>query len=134
MPSRAGNWTQKTLTALNIELDDRNPRIEVARNAAQHVIREKLLMHEEVADLARKIEKHGGLFQGERIITVVENGKQIVLEGNRRVAACQMLVDPSLIPTGYKVKFPKVGPSLKSKLRKILLISPQAQPAHVVSQ
>lgn len=120
MASRVENWTQGTLTALSIELDDGNPRIEVARGATQSVIREKLLLHEEVADLARKIVKHGDLFQGERIISVVENGKHVVLEGNRRVAACQMLVDPSLIPTGYKVKFPKAESGLKTKLKKIL--------------
>ncbi len=45
-------------------------------NASQDEIRLKLLEFEEVMGLARSEDKNGGLFYGERIITVAENGKQ----------------------------------------------------------
>ena len=120
MAVRSNKWTHDELGPLKIVLDHRNPRIEVPRNATQMMIREKLLAHEDVADLARKIIKSDGLMHGDRIITLVENSTHTVLEGNRRVAACQMLLDPTLIPTGYKQKFPRASPALKKNIKLVL--------------
>lgn len=112
-------WKTEELDPKKILLDVKNPRIEVGDNATQDEIRLKLLDFEDVLDLARNIEKNNGLFYGERIITVVENGKQVVLEGNRRVAACQMLLNPSLIPGPYKLRFPEASTDTKAQLRKL---------------
>ncbi|WP_301759204.1 hypothetical protein [Burkholderia gladioli] len=112
-------WTTEDLDPRKVLLDVRNPRIEVSPNATQEEIRVKLLKLEEVLDLARDIVKAGGLFHGERIITVVENGKQVVLEGNRRVAACQMLLNPTLVPEDYAARFPEASTALKATLRNI---------------
>ncbi|MDQ7981379.1 hypothetical protein QYH69_29535 [Paraburkholderia sp. SARCC-3016] len=112
-------WTTQDLDPRKILLDVRNPRIELGPNASQEEIRLKLLKLEEVLALARSIAKSDGLFQGERIITVIENNKQVVLEGNRRVAACQMLLNPSLIPDEYKGRFPEPSTALKATLREI---------------
>jgi len=100
-------------------LDTRNPRIEVADGASQDEIRLKLLDHEEVLELAREIDKHQGLFHGERIITVQEAGYQVVLEGNRRIAACQMLLNPALVPAPYRIRFPKATSETIENLRRI---------------
>lgn len=112
-------WKTDDLDPRKILLDVKNPRIEVSEDASQDEIRLKLLDFEEVLDLARSIEKNSGLFYGERIITVLENGKQIVLEGNRRVAACQMLLAPDLIPSTYKMRFPTASAATKATLRKL---------------
>ncbi|TLN00487.1 hypothetical protein FDZ73_19290 [bacterium] len=112
-------WTTQDLDPKKILLDIRNPRIEISEKATQEDIRSKLLKLEGVLDLAREIVKTGGLFHGERIITTVENGKQVVLEGNRRVAACQMLLSPSLIPEEYVGRFPAATSAVKSALRVI---------------
>jgi hypothetical protein len=112
-------WKTDTLDPKKIFLDIKNPRIEVSDNVSQAEIRLKLLEFEDVLELARNIEKSKGLFYGERIITVVENGKHTVLEGNRRVAACQMLLDQSLVPTSYKLRFPEASADTKAQIRKL---------------
>jgi hypothetical protein len=112
-------WSTNTLDPQKILLDVKNPRIEVDENASQDEIRRKLLDFEEVLDLARSIEKSQGLFYGERIITVIERGKQVVLEGNRRVAACQMLLNPTIVPASYKLRFPIVSASTKAQIRRL---------------
>lgn len=112
-------WTTKDLDPKKIQLDVLNPRIEVTAKATQAAIRLKLLTLEGVLDLARSIVRNGGLFHGERIITVAENDKQVVLEGNRRVAACQMLLNPTLIPEDFASRFPSASASLKASLRTI---------------
>jgi len=112
-------WTTEELDPRKVLLDISNPRIEVSANATQADIRLKLLKLEDVLDLARGIVKSDGLFHGERIITVVENNKQVVLEGNRRIAACQMLLSPSLIPDDYVGRFPEASSALKATLRHI---------------
>lgn len=119
MVTRVVSWTTRNLDPKKILLDVKNPRIEVSDDASQNEIRLKLLETEDVLDLARSIEKSNGLFYGERIITAVESGNQIVLEGNRRVAACQMLLDPSLVPTRYKSRFPVASPSTKVALSRL---------------
>lgn len=47
-----------------------------------------------------------GLLRGERPIVVKEHGQYIVLEGNRRICACKLLLSPGLIPDEYKKSFP----------------------------
>lgn len=116
MVSRTASWKTGNLDPQAILLDVKNPRIEVKQDAAQDEIRLKLLEFEDVLELARDIEKSNGLFYGERIITVIENGHQVVLEGNRRVAACQMLLRPGWVPSSFKARFPKVSPATRDAL------------------
>jgi hypothetical protein len=112
-------WKTLDLDPRKIILDVRNPRIEVAEGATQDEIRLKLLKLEDVLELARSIVRSDGLFHGERIITVVENGKHVVLEGNRRVAACQMLLNPALVPEEFTARFPDAPAELRPELRKV---------------
>lgn len=119
MVTKAVSWTTRDLDPKGILLDVKNPRIEVSDDASQNGIRLRLLETEDVLDLARSIEKSNGLLYGERIITAVENGRQIVLEGNRRVAACQMLLDPSLVPMRYMSRFPVASPSTRVALSRL---------------
>jgi len=113
-------WVSQSFDPKKIQLDVQNPRIEVRNDVSQNEIRLKLLEHEDVLDLARGIERSNGLFYGERIIVVSEAGKTVVLEGNRRVAACQMLLSPSLVPAGYKTRFPKASAATKSAIRMVM--------------
>lgn len=114
-------WKAGSLEPLKIILDVLNPRVEIDKNATQDQLRIKLLELEDVLDLARNIEKNNGLFYGERIITTSISGKQTVLEGNRRVAACQMLLQPSLVPASYKMRFPVATVATRTNLKKILV-------------
>lgn len=73
-------------------------------------ITRKLLLYEDVIDLARRIAK-AGLLTGERVIVTGENNQWVVLEGNRRICACKLLLSPQLIPKEFKSQFPKITTS-----------------------
>lgn len=112
-------WKTQSFGPKKLQLDPQNPRIEVEKNATQEQIRLKLLELEDVLDLARGIERNKGLFYGERIIVVEEAGKAVVLEGNRRVAACQMLLSPALVPENFKSRFPQASAQTKAAIQSI---------------
>jgi hypothetical protein len=101
-------WRRARISPLDIALDRDNPRINVDATDKESDIIRKLIKYEDVQDLARKIAKTG-LLPGERIITVQENGHWVVLEGNRRVCACKLLLSPSLIPAEYRKSFPTIS-------------------------
>ena len=110
-------WKSENFEPKKLQLDTQNPRIEVNSTATQDEVRLKLLELEDVLDLARAIDRNEGLFYGERIIVVEEGNKFVVLEGNRRLAACQMLLNPAVVPTPYKTRFPKASPATKTRIR-----------------
>lgn len=103
----ASSWRKARIKPLDIALDRDNPRINVEPNDKESDIIRKLIKYEDVLDLARKIAKVG-LLPGERIITVQESGQWVVLEGNRRICACKLLLSPNLVPAEYRKTFPKI--------------------------
>ncbi|MEX3853692.1 hypothetical protein AB3X94_06445 [Paraburkholderia sp. BR10923] len=129
------SWTTTELDPRAIQLDLLNPRIELNSNADQAEIRLKLLKLEDVLELARGIAKNGGLFPGERVITVEKDGKHIVLEGNRRIAACQMLLRPSWVPEEFADRFPVASAGVKAALRSISVdVAPTREAADPILQ
>jgi len=107
----ASNWRKARIKPLDIALDRDNPRINVEPSDKESDIIRKLIKYEDVVDLARKIAKTG-LLPGERIITVQENGQWVVLEGNRRICACKLLLSPNLVPVEYRKTFPTILTSI----------------------
>ena len=112
-------WADVELNVLEILLDLQNPRVEIPPKASQPKIREILLVQEDVAGLARSIVDDNGILPGENIIVVVEDGRHVVVEGNRRVCACQLLVDPDLRPAGHKKGFPTATPELQERIKRL---------------
>ena len=112
-----------TIQSVNVDLfdlllDADNPRFIVPPNASQQDIREYLLQYEEIEDLASGIVEHGGLMLGERVIACEEGGSYVVLEGNRRVCACQLLSNPSLLP-GSVASFPTATSGIMASIMTI---------------
>ena len=66
-------------------------------------------VHELVLSIAAS-----GFFPHEALIVAKEAGKHVVIEGNRRLAAVRVLLEPSIVDSGY-VTIPKI--SLKYQLR-----------------
>jgi hypothetical protein len=100
------NWQTDELDPQRIQLDPQNPRIE-GEGLTQSQIRELLLRSENVDELAKQIVDAGGLFPHDQIIVVEELGSHVVLEGNRRICAIQLLLKPSLVPADLRSRFPK---------------------------
>ena len=106
---------------LDLVLDLENPRI-LKPVTNQNDIREYLLKHENVSELAQRI-NNMGILPGD-VLVVIKNGeKYIVMEGNRRTAAMQMMLNPSLIPAGQKGI-----PEIDSDIRGMI----EEQDAHLV--
>jgi hypothetical protein len=106
--SPSPKWKEVSISPLDIALDRDNPRINVEADDKESDIIRKLIRYEEVQDLARKI-ANTGLLSGERIIVVQEKGQWVVLEGNRRICACKLLLSPQLIPAEFRKTFPTIS-------------------------
>src|SRR5712691_6564688 len=106
--SPSARWKEVSISPLDIALDRDNPRINVEADDKESDIIRKLIRYEEVQDLARKIASTA-LLPGERIIVVQEKGQWVVLEGNRRICACKLLLSSQLIPTEFRKTFPTIS-------------------------
>ena len=126
-------WGEARLSPLEILLDRQNPRISVSSADVENDIIKKLLKYEDVVDLAKKLAR-GGMLPGERPIVVKENGQYIVLEGNRRICACKLLLNSELIPPEYRKGFSTLTTADQvEQLKKIKVdVSPNRQAAEPI--
>ncbi len=99
-------WPRKWIKTANLVLDPLNPRIKWSRkDLSQKEIIEYLDTNENVGTTAKSIKKIGYM-PNERPIVIYENDKYVVVDGNRRVAACKLLRDPAKAPEN-RIKFYK---------------------------
>lgn len=98
-------WIDDVVDVGKLNLDLQNPRIpkHVKEQNNETLIRNYLLEKEDVLRIARSIANNG---YHKSAISVVfkHNGKLIVLDGNRRLAACQLLLNPELAPNARDKK------------------------------
>jgi ParB-like nuclease domain len=79
-----------------LHLDPENPRLpERLRNASEKEVLNWMLSDATLVDLMASIAENG-FFNGEPILIVQENGRNIVVEGNRRLASIKLLANPEL--------------------------------------
>lgn len=90
-------WSTKNLSVATLLLDSKNPRLgretgpRSPRDIAQY-----LFEHDKVIEVAESIVVRG-YFQNEPLLAVKEDGRLVVVEGNRRLAALKALREPSLL-------------------------------------
>jgi len=95
-------WPKRKLSVTTLRLDYENPRLtQFGSRPNQSEIIDYLIENEKVLDLAKSIIVQS-YFLNEQPIVTKENNKFIVLEGNRRVAACKILINPDLIKSDNK--------------------------------
>lgn len=130
--------TRYVTKRINIEelfLDEKNPRFIIPPNPSQQSIIDYLIDYEEVEQLAVDIGNNKGLHAGERVIAIKENEKYIVLEGNRRVCACKILLNPSLLSNRRPASVNKISLLLNEDLRNsISSISVDVMPSRTSAQ
>jgi hypothetical protein len=112
-------WKSDAIPTLDLRLDIENPRIRIDSGATQEEIRLALLRTEKIDELARGIVKTNGLMAGERIIVVKDGAEFLVLEGNRRVCACQLLIDSDLIPQEFRERFPASSQAIRTAISRL---------------
>lgn len=98
-------WKDEKVKISKLNLDLQNPRlpkhIKDLNDASS--VRNYLLKKEGVFKIARSI-ANNGYHRSAVAITCEENGKLVVLDGNRRLAACQLLLDPKLALDARDIK------------------------------
>lgn len=105
---------QRSITRLHLDLQ--NPRLGRPPAKDEKEAMERLLDNfgDEILQLARSIAAKG-LHQFESWAIVEENGKMVVLEGNRRLVACRLLANPKKAPTPqWRRRFNKIRDSIKT--------------------
>lgn len=96
----------KTVAVRSIYLDTRNPRHDPIANESE--ILAHLLKNEDVRPLARSIAQLGSLNPLELLALVphpIVRNKFVAAEGNRRICALKLLLDPDKAPTERDKKF-----------------------------
>src|SRR3989344_7871976 len=99
MNKQKSKWKKKNLPIKDLSLWDENARFpQEYFNKKEDELIEYFLRKKEfrIDNLAREIVNEFDLPQLEKIVVLELNGKLIVLEGNRRLAAYKLLVSPGL--------------------------------------
>lgn len=89
------SWSTRLLSIDNLKLDVKNPRFsyQSTKEMNQTEIIKYLIVNHAVYDLAKAIAVNGYLLNEEPIVCK-EGDSYVVLEGNRRIAACKILLNP----------------------------------------
>ena len=90
----------------DLQLDKFNPRIpeELIEEASQEDIRTLMVERYNIYPLAESIAKNG-FEPRELMIVVFENERPIVVEGNRRLTALKLLINPEIAPLRERQKY-----------------------------
>lgn len=107
------------ISPLALYLDANNPRFVTITKRTQENIREYLLKYEDVYQLVLNINNYGSLLPGERIVVIQENGKYVVIEGNRRTCALQFLLERDLVPDDFSHRIPSASDKLIANCKEI---------------
>lgn len=92
-------WKEQKIEVEKLFLDDKNVRLGKVHDSQSEIIND-LFINESAMDILENISQNG-YFPDEPPVVVKENGKFIVLEGNRRAASLKAMIDPSIVPKRY---------------------------------
>ena len=115
--------TSNRIKVSDLVFDRRNPRLfeyDVTPQSSEADVIKVLWEAMDVRELVLSIEASGFFFH-EPIIVSQESGKNVVIEGNRRLAAVRLLTDPKLADT-LKIKVPKLTQKAKNKLDELPVV------------
>lgn len=102
-------WTLKVIRTGTLFLDPHNPRLPPStRVLLEREIIAHLVENENVIEIAKSIVVNG-YYPHEVLIVVKEGARHYVLEGNRRLAACKLLLNPQLAPEAHEQKFRRLA-------------------------
>ena len=90
--------TVEQISPTSLSLDSKNPRLlqyGIGTKASQNEIIEDLWEHMAVDEVAMSIAADG-YWNHEHLFVIKEGKKDVVIEGNRRLAAVMILLDPKL--------------------------------------
>lgn len=93
----ATDWKMKNLAPTALHLDAKNPRLgrEHTSRAPREMI-QYLFEHDKAMEVAESIATRG-YFRHKPLLAVKEDGRWVIVEGNRRLAALKVLREPALL-------------------------------------
>ncbi len=98
----ADGWQEKRLAVARLQLDGKNPRLGgLAKGTSPRELIEFLFEHDKALDVAQSIAIRG-YFPNEPLLAVQENGRYVVVEGNRRLAALKALREPGILAPKFE--------------------------------
>lgn len=91
------SWPTTRLSVTSLHLDEKNPRLgrETSSRAPREII-QYLFDHDKALEVAESIANRG-YFPNEPLLAITENGRHVIVEGNRRLAALKALREPGLL-------------------------------------
>lgn len=108
---------QKTISIKSLVLDPKNPR-HIPIEAQEQII-EYLIENENIKELAKDIAEKRLTNPLDLVGITEENGKKIVLEGNRRVCALKLILKPELSPKKHQAFFQKLKQKIDQPIKAI---------------
>jgi hypothetical protein len=125
MPANKSVWETKEIALADVVLDDENSRLGEVRGWSQGALRKVLIEDEDVLGLAKAIVASNGLYPNDLPVVMAQGDAWVVIEGNRRVCACQIIVDPGLLEEGQRGRLRPASQDLRERLSRItVIISP----------
>lgn len=118
------NWERKEFNVMSLQLDPLNPRISGLglEEMNQPTLIARFVQNYGIYDLAKSIAENG-YFPDETIIVFKDDKNRYVLEGNRRITALKLLLNPEAAPENEKNKFRKISASVdKSLIEKVYAV------------
>ena len=102
-------WQTTRLSVASLFLDEKNPRLgrETSGQAPQEII-QYLFEHDKALDVACSIATRG-YFENEPLLAILEKGRYVVVEGNRRLAALKALKEPELLSGSIRRKVERLA-------------------------
>jgi len=110
------DWKEIKVDVSDILLDYENPRVFIDDSTQENLLR-FLVDEDESIELANQIYLNRGLPLAEKPVVTLEQDKYIVLEGNRRISACKLLLNPQLLTNKETIKIPKIDTEMENYLR-----------------
>jgi hypothetical protein len=102
-------WPIKRIAVTSLLLDTENPRLPQSGGALpQRQIVDELVTHDDVYELAKNIAGLG-YFPTEILLGVHDNDQIVIIEGNRRLTALKLLINPELAPQAHLEKFRRLA-------------------------
>lgn len=125
------NWGRKKIAVTTLHLDPLNPRLPSAKqNLTQNEIIAELVKHDNVLTLAQRIAGNG-YFSFEPLVVTKEKFGTVVVEGNRRLAALKLLLNPELGSGADVRKFKALADKMPSDIRKVeVVVAPNRAQAY----
>ncbi|KIL98734.1 hypothetical protein CCC_02184 [Paramagnetospirillum magnetotacticum MS-1] len=103
----SNRWQRDRISPLALQLDPDNPRFELTSHSQEAILLHLLRDHDVIA-LAKSIIEAKELWPTETVLTYFDGKQHIVLEGNRRTAACKILLNPEILPESAYDLLPQI--------------------------